>query len=51
MRAAILAGTFNGYREEFLSRYKTSDRELAVKQRELWLQSHGRVPSGATSGG
>ncbi|HEX8599953.1 MAG TPA: tRNA guanosine(34) transglycosylase Tgt [Chloroflexia bacterium] len=42
MRAAILAGTFNSYREEFLARYKTSDRELAVKQRELWLQAHGR---------
>ncbi|MDQ3706074.1 MAG: tRNA guanosine(34) transglycosylase Tgt [Chloroflexota bacterium] len=43
MRAAILAGTFNLYREEFLARYKTSDRELAVKQRELWLQAHGRT--------
>ena len=42
MRAAILVGTFNSYREEFLARYKTSDRELAVKQRELWLQAHGR---------
>ncbi|MDQ5826313.1 MAG: tRNA guanosine(34) transglycosylase Tgt [Chloroflexota bacterium] len=42
MRAAILAGTFNSYREEFLARYKTSNRELAVKQRELWLQAHGR---------
>ncbi|MEA2575755.1 MAG: queuine tRNA-ribosyltransferase [Chloroflexia bacterium] len=43
MRAAILAGTFNQYREEFLARYRTSDRELAVKQRELWLQAHGRA--------
>ncbi|MDQ3929701.1 MAG: tRNA guanosine(34) transglycosylase Tgt [Chloroflexota bacterium] len=51
MRAAILAGTFNDYREEFLSRYKTSDRELAVKQRELWLQSHGRSPAGSRVGG
>ncbi|HET6262562.1 MAG TPA: tRNA guanosine(34) transglycosylase Tgt [Chloroflexia bacterium] len=52
MRAAILAGTFNDYREEFLARYQTSDRELAVKQRELWLQSHGRaVTRGAKTGG
>ncbi|HVG00876.1 MAG TPA: tRNA guanosine(34) transglycosylase Tgt [Chloroflexia bacterium] len=52
MRAAILAGTFNDYREEFLARYRTSDRELAVKQRELWLQSHGRtVTRGARTRG
>jgi queuine tRNA-ribosyltransferase len=52
MRAAIVAGSFNNYREEFLARYKTSDRELAVKQRELWLESHGRaVTRGAGSGG
>ncbi|HEX8228378.1 MAG TPA: tRNA guanosine(34) transglycosylase Tgt [Chloroflexia bacterium] len=51
MRAAILAGTFNSYREEFLARYKTSDRELAVKQRELWLQAHGRTGTrGAKAG-
>ena len=43
MRAAILAGNFNAYREEFLARYRTTDRELAVKQRERWLEAHGRV--------
>lgn len=43
MRAAILAGTFNAYREEFLARYRTTDREVAVKQRERWLEAHGRV--------
>ena len=52
MRAAILAGSFNEYREAFLARYQTSDRALAVKQRELWLQSHGRASTrGAKSGG
>ncbi len=52
IRASILVGTFNDYREEFLSRYKTSDRELAVKQRELWMQSHGRAATRvAKSGG
>jgi queuine tRNA-ribosyltransferase len=44
MRAAILGGTFNTYREEFLARYKTTDREAAVKQREAWLAAHGRTP-------
>jgi queuine tRNA-ribosyltransferase len=42
IRAAILDGSFNQYREEFLARYKTTDREAAVRQRELWLAAHGR---------
>jgi queuine tRNA-ribosyltransferase len=42
MRAAIRAGTFNQYREEFLARYRPTDRAAAVKQRDLWLQAHGR---------
>lgn len=45
IRAAILDGTFSDYREEFLARYRTTDRVAAVKQRELWLQAHGRSPS------
>jgi queuine tRNA-ribosyltransferase len=47
IRAAILNGTFGAYREEFLARYRTTDREAAVKQRERWLQAHGRSPSPA----
>ncbi|MEP6775043.1 MAG: tRNA guanosine(34) transglycosylase Tgt [Chloroflexota bacterium] len=42
IRQAILHGSFNEYRAEFLARYKTSDRMAAVKQRELWLLAHGR---------
>jgi len=42
IRQAILQGSFNEYRLEFLSRYKTSDRTAAVKQRQLWLTAHGR---------
>jgi queuine tRNA-ribosyltransferase len=49
MRAAILGGTFNTYREEFLARYKTTDREAAVKQREAWLAAHGRTPKTGSS--
>ncbi|HEY0071179.1 MAG TPA: hypothetical protein VGE04_14530, partial [Chloroflexia bacterium] len=51
MRAAILTGSFNDYRDEFLARYKTSDRELAVKQRELWLQAHGRGAARSSKAG
>jgi queuine tRNA-ribosyltransferase len=42
IRSAVLGGTFNSYREEFIARYKTTDREAAVKQREMWLAAHGR---------
>lgn len=42
IRASILDDTFAQYREEFLARYKPSDRELALKQRALWQQAHGR---------
>lgn len=41
IRQAIVQGSFNEYRLEFLSRYKTSDRMAAVKQRQLWLTAHG----------
>jgi queuine tRNA-ribosyltransferase len=43
IRAAILDGSFNAYREEFLARYKPTDRIAAVKQREAWQLAHGRV--------
>jgi queuine tRNA-ribosyltransferase len=47
IRASILDGSFAAYREEFLARYRTTDREMAIKQRERWLQAHGRAPSAA----
>lgn len=43
IRGSILDGTFPQYRAEFLARYKPSDRETAIKQRQQWLQAHGRV--------
>jgi len=43
IRMSIVDGTFNEYREEFLARYRVTDREAAVKQRGLWLQAHGRI--------
>ncbi len=43
IRASILDGTFSHYREQFLSCYKPSDRQLAVDQRARWLEVHGRV--------
>lgn len=43
IRASILNGSFTQYREEFLARYKPSDRVVAQQQHTLWLQAHGRV--------
>ncbi|HUP28394.1 MAG TPA: tRNA guanosine(34) transglycosylase Tgt, partial [Chloroflexia bacterium] len=43
IRGAILAGNFTNYREEFLGRYKPTDRLAAVKQRQGWLAAHGRA--------
>lgn len=43
IRAAILSGSFNSYRAEFLERYKVTDRVAAVKQRQKWLVAHGRA--------
>ena len=43
IRASILDGTFNGYREAFLDRYRTTDREAAIKQRAHWLAAHKRT--------
>lgn len=43
IRTSILDATFPLYREEFLARYKPTDRAAAVQQRALWLKAHGRV--------
>ena len=43
IRASILAGTFNDYCIVFLDRYRTTDREAAVKQRAHWLAAHKRT--------
>jgi queuine tRNA-ribosyltransferase len=43
IRASIFDGTFAAYRDEFLARYRPTDRETAVKQRQQWLKAHGRA--------
>ena len=44
IRAAIIGGSFNRYRLDFLDRYKTTDRAAAVKQRQLWVAAHRPAP-------
>jgi queuine tRNA-ribosyltransferase len=48
IRASILDGSFADYRAEFLARYRVTDRQAAVKQRELWLQAHARSRQAST---
>jgi queuine tRNA-ribosyltransferase len=48
IRQAIKQRNFSGYREEFLARYRPTDRETAVKQRQRWLEAHGRAPKPAS---
>ncbi len=43
IRSAIMNGSFNAYRAEFLDRYKITDRAAAVAQRQKWLEAHGRA--------
>ena len=42
MRAAILAGTFQTYREEFHRRFTPPDQRARHEQRRKWLNSQGR---------
>ncbi len=44
IRASIMDGTFMQYRAAFLERYRPTDREVAVQQRQLWLRAHDRGP-------
>jgi queuine tRNA-ribosyltransferase len=43
IRVSILEGRFAAYRDEFLARYKPTDREAAVKQRAQWIAAHRPV--------
>jgi queuine tRNA-ribosyltransferase len=39
VRSAILDGTFNAFRQDFLSRYKTTDERVRINQKQRWVQS------------
>jgi len=49
-RAAILGGSFAGFRREFLERYPTSDEEVRVGQKKLWLQAQERTRAARPDG-
>ncbi|MFH1926110.1 MAG: tRNA guanosine(34) transglycosylase Tgt [Chloroflexota bacterium] len=42
VRSAIIDGTFPGFREEFWSRYRPTDEQTRVSQKQKWLESKGR---------
>jgi queuine tRNA-ribosyltransferase len=42
IRAAILDGTFNQFRQDFLSNYKTTDEQTRFEQKQQWLRERAR---------
>ena len=42
MREAVIAGTFQAYREEFHRRFTPPDQKVRMEQRLKWLDSQGR---------
>jgi len=39
VREAILSGTFNSFKDNFLANYKTTDEEIRLTQKQRWLKS------------
>jgi queuine tRNA-ribosyltransferase len=43
IRNAILDGTFNAFREDFLANYKTTDEQTRVDQKQRWIRGRGTI--------
>jgi len=43
IRNAILDGTFNAFRENFLASYKTTDEQIRSEQKQRWIRGRGNV--------
>lgn len=43
IRNAILDGTFNAFREDFLARYKTTDEQTRFEQKQRWIRGRGTI--------
>ena len=39
IRNSILDGTFDRFRSEFLSHYKTTDEQTRISQKQKWLKT------------
>jgi len=42
IREAILSGTFDAFRDEFLTSYQPVDDEVRLIQRRKWLEAQNR---------
>ncbi len=42
IRTAVLDGTFNQFRQDFLSNYKTTDEQTRFEQKQKWLRGRER---------
>jgi len=47
VRSAILGGTFNSFKDNFLAGYRPTDEQIRLSQKRKWLKSHS--PSGITN--
>ncbi len=43
IRNAILDGTFNAFRENFLANYKTTDAQTRFEQKQRWIRGRGTI--------
>jgi len=41
IRSAIQDGTFNSFKEDFLAKYKPTDEQVRLDQKQKWLKSRG----------
>jgi queuine tRNA-ribosyltransferase len=48
-RSAIISGTFPDFREEFWSRYRTTDEQTRVSQKQKWLKAKGHKFDGGSA--
>jgi len=39
IRSAMLSGTFNAFKENFLANYKPTDEQIRLDQKQRWLKS------------
>ena len=48
VRNSILDGTFDTFRQQFLSAYKTTDEQTRISQKQKWLEARQKEANGRT---
>jgi len=42
IRGAILDGTFNSFKNDFLASYRPTDEQVRLDQKQMWLKSRSQ---------